>query len=331
MAGHGNALIQIELAAARQAWFEGDWQETRHCAQRALAAAAAQHDRGQEASASLLLVQALTLESHFDWARRFAQNAQQLFRAAGDEAGALEALLALSHAESALGRDEEALRAASEAVSGSRHLPLLHAAALNAVGVASLWAGDYGTARGALDAACEMARKPAGPRDASFQPLVNAAFAEALRGVDQRLRGHAVDVAELEGLLARGRQLKAVGATAGLVQGTPAAGLMLLEFAGFQGAHLVGDTARADGHYLACLGRAARLPEASWMRSLVWWARLERAMAARNPDEVLESAQALAHVSQAGEHEPMKQLALRLCAHAQEWLRNAPSFSATWF
>ncbi len=331
MASSGNALIQVELTAARQAWSEGDWQETRHCAHKALAAAAAQHDRRLEASASLLLAQALTLESQFDWARRFADRAQQLFHEVGDPAGALEALLALSHVESALGRNEEALRAASEAVSGSRHLPLLQAAALDAVGVASLWAGDYGTARGALDAACEMARKQAGPRDASFQPLVNAAFAEVLRCVDQRLQGLAVDVPELESLLARAGQLKAVGATAGWVPAAPAAGLLLLEFASFQGAHLAGDAARADGHYLACLGRAARLPEGSWMRALVWWARLERAMAARNAQEVLESAQALAHVSQAGEHEPMKRLASRLCLHAQEWLRDAPSSSATWF
>ena len=321
-----------DLAAAHQAWADGHWSDARLRAQKALATAAAHHDQRREASASLLLARALALESQFDWSRRFAQAALQLSRESGDEAGALEALLAVSRVESALGHDEEALRAAAEAVSGSRHLPLLHAAALDAVGVASLWAGDHGTARGALDAACEIARKQAGTRDASFQPLVDAAFAEALRGVDQRLQGRPVDASELESLLARARQLKAIGATAGLVQSVPrAALLLLLAFAEFQGAHLAGDAAGDDGHYLACLACASRLPAGSWMQSLAWWARLERAMVGRNPEEVLESAQALSHVSAMAAHEPMKRLAERVCAHAHEWLRDAPSFSATWF
>lgn len=331
-AAPSNASPDDPLAAARRAWSDGNWHDARHHAQQALAAAAAHHDRRREASASLLLVRSLALASQFDWARRFAQGALQLSREAGDEAGALEALLALSQVESALGHDKDALRAAAEAVSGARHLPLLHAAALGALGVASAWAGDHGTARAALGAAGEAARKQAGARDASFQPLVDAAFAEALRGVDQRLQGLAVDASELESLLARARQAKAVGADAGPVQAVPRDGLLLLlAFAEFQGADRTSDAAPDDGHYLACLGCAARLPPGSWLRSLAWWARLERAMAHRNPDEALESAQALAHVSAAAGHEPMKRLAARVCTQAQEWLRDAPSFSATWF
>lgn len=331
VAGNGISLNAHELAAARRAWSAGDWHETRHRAQKALAAGATARDHSMEASAALLLAHALALESQFDWASRFAQRAQRLFHELGDTAWELEALLALSHAESALGRDEQALRAASEAVAGSRQMPLLCAAALNCVGVASLWTGDYGTARGVLDEACRLAQGQPGQPDGSFQPLVNAGFTEVLRCAVQRMRGQPVDVADLAGLLARAQQLKAAGAALSLVQAAPAAGLLLLEFESFYAAHLAGDSALADGHYLASLGLAARLPEGCWMRALVWWARLERAMAARNVEEALESAQAMVHASQRGEHEHMKRLASRLHLHAQGWLDEAPSFSATWF
>lgn len=331
MAVAGAAPGGQELASARRAWSAGHWQQARRGAQGALATAASEQDRGAEAAAALLLAQALALESQFDWARRFARRAQLLSQGLGDAAGALQALLAQSHAESALGRDEQALRAASEAVDGARHMPLMEAAALNYMGVASLWAGDHDTARSVLDRACRLARGQPGGPDTSFQPLVNAAFAEVLHCADQRLRGEPVDVSPLEGLVGAARQLKKPGAAGGLVQASPLAGLFLLEFGGFHGAHLAGDAARADAHYLACLGLAARLPQGSWMQALVWWARLERAMAARNVEEVLESAQALVHASGAGEHAPMKRLALRLHAHAQGWLQEAPSFSATWF
>lgn len=334
MSGNGDSLNAQELAAARRAWSAGNWHETRQWAQKALATGATQHDHSMEASAALLLAHALALESQFDWASRFAQRAQRLFHTLGDTAWELEALLALSHAESALGRDEQALKAASEAVAGSRQVPLLCAAALNYVGVASLWTGDYGTARGVLDEACRLAGGQPGQADASFQPLVNAGFTEVLRCATQRMRGQpveAAELAELKGLVCRARRLKAVGAALSLVQAAPTAGLLLLEFESFYAAQLAGDAAQADGHYLASLGLAARLPEGSWMRALVWWARLERAMAARNVEEALESAQAMVHASEAGEHEHMKRLASRLHLHAQGWLDEAPSFSATWF
>jgi hypothetical protein len=311
-----NSHVRHELALAREAWSAGIWIEARHCAQKAMVGASEARDRHLEASASLLLAQVLTLESRFDWAQRFANRAHLLFRDLSEPVESCEALLSLSYAESALGRDEVALGAASNAVSYARHAPHLSAAGLNYVGVVSFWRREYGMARDVLDAACESAPGQGKHRSASFQPLVNAAFTELLRCADLRMQGRRADTSGLVMLVANARELEKRGATESLSQAASYAGLFLLEFESFYLAHLTGDASRADSHYLSCLKRSSRLPESSWMQGLVRWAQLERALVSTDASQVAESAMALASSYQGSEHVHMKNLARRLCAHS---------------
>lgn len=323
MARLGNSLVRHELVRAREAWSAGDWMAARDRSQKALVGASGARERHLEASASLLLAQALILESRFDWAQRFASRAKLMFQKLSEPAGSCEALLNLSYAESALGRDEVALRAASEAVAFSQQVQHLSAAGLNYVGVVSFWRGDYGTARGVLDAACAYAPAQGAHRAVAFQPLVNAAFTELLRCANLRMQGHGADISDLASLVAKARDLQERGATASLSQAASSAGLFLLEFESFYVANLSGDSSRADSSLLACLKRSTGLPQSSWMHGLVQWARFERARSIADGTEVAASAQALARSYQASEHVPMKNLVRRLCAHPL-WPRQGP-------
>lgn len=316
MARLGNSNVRHELALAREAWSAGNWLGARHCAQKAMVGASGSRDRHLEASASLLLAQVLTLESRFEWAQRFAARAHSLFRDLSDPVESCEALLSLSYAESALGRDEAALGAASNAVSCARHAPHLGAAGLNYVGIVSFWRREYGMARDVLDAACESAPVQSKHRSASFQPLVNAAFTELLRCADLRMQGGGADTSGLMMLVAKARELEKRDSTKSLSHAASYAGLFLLEFESFYLAHLTGNASRADSHYLACLKRSSTLPESSWMQGLVRWAQLERAVMSKHASQVAASSLALASSYQGGEHVHMKDLARRLCAHS---------------
>jgi hypothetical protein len=83
-------------ADARQAWRGGDWRRAKQAAQGVLAGAVACRDERLEASASLLLGQALILESRFEWATRFVTRACDLFRRVDDNLALCGATLALS-------------------------------------------------------------------------------------------------------------------------------------------------------------------------------------------------------------------------------------------
>ena len=281
-----------------------------------MVAASQARDRHLEASASLLLAQVLTLESRFEWAQRFANRANLLFQDLSEPVESCEALLSLSYAQSALGRDEAALEAASDAVSCAFQGSPLSAAALNYVGVVSFWRREYGMARDVLDAACESAPEQGKHRSAAFQPLVNAAFTELLRCADLRMQGRRADASDLVMLVAKARELEKRDATESLSHAASFAGLFLLEFESFYAAHLAGDASRADSHYLSCLKRSSRLPESSWMQGLVRWAQLERTVVCADASQVAASALALAGSYQGSEHVHMKNLARRLSARS---------------
>lgn len=315
---------------ATSAWRAGQWRPVGEHAKRALAGAVACRDRHHEARASLLLAQVLTLESRFQWAHRFASRARQLFAEDHDTAALFDSSLALSYVESALGRQEQAMRIAADAITGAG-LSSRGAAGLNYRGIAAFWNSDYGTARRVLRAACELAPEHAGGRAGLFQPLTNAVCNEVLRCAHARIAGHRTDLSELEALVARAWELVNDGAIGSVATSFTGAGLLLLEFASCFLATRSGETEKADRHYLACLTRAAQLPAGSWMHGLVWWARLERTLATGDASQVHASLEGLTRAAAAGEHAPMKQLAERLCAEAQSHLARLPSPAATWF
>jgi hypothetical protein len=331
VAGDGHSLMRHQLEVARQSWRAGNWAAARAGAQNALSAAVAARDPHLEARASLLLAQVLALQSSFGWARRFAARARDLFDRERDPLGLSDATLSLSFVDSALGHEELAVRAAADAAAGAKGMTRRGAAGLNYRGVAALWTGEFGNARSMLATACELAPDEARARGAVFQPLANAVFGEVLRSAEMRAQGHRVDLSELARQLGRLRALVEQGTPGALVDSSADPGLFLLEFTSCFLASRTGQAAEADMHYLGCLQRATRLPESSWMQALLWWARLERTLAAGEAAETAVSAARLVAVAEAGEHAPMKALARRLAAEAKDYLDEAPSECATWF
>jgi hypothetical protein len=329
--GGSTSLMRHQLDTARQSWMRGDWMDARDGAQKVLAAAVACRDPHLEGSASLLLAQVLTLQSRFGWARRFGERARELFASESDPRGLSESMLSLSYVDSALGQEELAIRGAEAVMAGADGIARRGAAGLNYRAVAASWSGQHGTARGMLDGACELAPDEAGCRSAVFHPLANAIFTEVLRCARMRMAGHRVDLSELARLLAREWELVKAGATGSLAEISADPGLFLLEFASCFLATRIGDAARADQHYLGCLERASRLPPTSWMHALLWWARLERTLAAGETKEIAASAARLVAAAGAGEHEPLKALARSLAAEAREYLARAQREPASWF
>lgn len=317
----GASDIRHELGVARDSWSAGNWLDTGERAKKTLAAAVTARDSHSEAQACLLLAGVLTVESRFAWARKFATRAQALFSSHDDATGWADSTLALSYVDGALGDDLLAARAAEEALAGANQLHRRGAAGLNYRGVAAFWAGDYGTARGVLDAACQLTREETGSSASVFHPLSNAVFTEVLRCAHGSMARHRVDFSELARLLCEQDKLLKAGATGSLIGFSADPGLLLYEFASCFAASRTGDAALADRHYLACLQRAARLPGSSWMWALVWWARLERTMAAGTAKEAAASVQRLLETAAAGEHVPMKRLAGRLAAELSASLR----------
>lgn len=304
-----NTQVQYELASAREALAVGDCETVRTAARKGLAAATARRDKHSQAKASLLLGQALMLESRMRRAHLFLTKAQALFKEVHDPVGIADCLLTLSYVDSALGRGDQALRAAGDAVSGAGGIDRRGAAGLNYYGVASFWTRSYGTARGVLDAACQLAVEETGSAAATFQPLTNAGFTEVLRVTDAQMKGDRVDASGLERCVSQSRQLVKAGATGSLMKGPADAGMFLVEFESCFLASRTGRSSEADAHYLGCLERASKLPSSSWMQALVWWARLERAKAAGELAEAAVSASAMVALANTSEHVPLKGLA----------------------
>lgn len=319
-----NLQVRYELTAAREALILGDCRGVRTLAGRGLAAAVGRRDKHSQAIALLLLGHALTLESKMQWAHQFVTRAQILFSEIQDPVGISDCCLSLSYIDSALGRHDQALCAARDAFIGAGGIDRRRASGLNYYGVASFWMRDYGTAQGVLDAACEFAKEEAGSVAGTFQPLINACFTEVLRVNDSQLRGHRVDGSELERYVAHSQELVNAGMTVNLTKGPVDSGMFLLEFASCFIASRRGRNDLADMHYLGCLERAANLPDSSWMRALVWWARLERAKVAAELREATESADAMVALANASEHVPLKALAEALRADLRTSVGTGP-------
>ncbi|MBL0426362.1 hypothetical protein [Ramlibacter alkalitolerans] len=307
-----------------------EWRAAYAGAKGALTEALAVRHPQFQAEASSLLAQVLTLQSQFRLAAQLANRARAAFAELQDPAGAADAMLTLSYVESALGHAESAAAAAAQVSAGNCTVQRREASGLTYRGIAAIWRGDYGTARGVLDSACELSPQEVGSGAAAFQPLVNAIFAEVLRSAELRMKGNRSELTQLEALLAEAWKLAKTGSTKCLVSISALPGMFLLCFSTCFYASRSGQSARADKYYLKCLEHASRLPETSWMQALVLWARLERSIAAREVHEAVVSAGRMLVVAGAGEHEPMKALARRLGSEAQNYLGSAASPYATY-
>ncbi len=312
----GDGLTRHYLRAAQEALCVGEARNGRRLARQALASSVGARDLALEAEAALVLSHAYVLESRLRLAHRMSSRAQQLFARSSNAVGQAEALAVRSYSASAIGLDSQALQAACDSISlrTDAPSPLAQARGLNYLGVASSWTGDFATARGALEASIWFANQ-ANDAATAFHPLVNLCFAEVLRIVGHDRDCHApADLSDLERQVARARAMAASGQSGAFHRATRDIGFLLLDFAGCFIASRRGRTDDADACYLACLERATRFPRTSWVHAVVWWARVERAVAYGDIETSIASLQAMGELAQAGEHAQFQALAETLAA-----------------
>jgi hypothetical protein len=196
-------------------------------------------------------------------------------------------------------------------------------AALDCMGLAALWSGEYGRARGLFDEARRHAAQEPGEHPSGFQPLAHGMLAEVLQCMELQARGERPDFADLDVLVEEGWRLVKSAEAAPLAGGCDGPGVFLLEFASCFLTSRASRLADANEHYVGCLEQAARLPSTSWMHALVWWARLERTLAAGATGEAALSVASMVAAADAGEHVPMKELAHLLGSRANRHLDRA--------
>jgi hypothetical protein len=267
-----------------------------------------------QAEASLVLGHAFALESRFRNAHLMASRAHRLFVRDSNDHGQVEALGLISFTACVLGLNDRAVKAGREVMSTStdNSSPLPKAWGLNYSGVASIWAKDFGTARGVLEAAMWFA-KQAGEAAAAFQPLINLCFCEALRIVEiGELTRKLGDVTDLEQLVSRARAMASAGWSSGLNDAAQEIGLLLLDFLSCFVSSRGGSREDADAFYLSCLQRAHRLPPGSWLQAVMLWARAERAAAYGDVELAMASLTMMRESAKAGEHEQFRLLAIKL-------------------
>jgi hypothetical protein len=310
-----NGLTTEDLASAQRTLSLGNTLAGRRIASQARVRAIAARDTHLEAEASLVLGQALVLDSRFGLALGFGTTAHKLFVRESNVNGQTRALAIVSYCASALGSDEEAVRAANEAMSLWHGMapPFVQALAFNYLGVASFWARDFHTAGDTLEASAWFARRALKDPPASFHPLINFCFSEVLRVVEGELNGQEPgDTSKLEELVAQAWALARRGETGTLNSGASDIGIVLLIFASFFMASWSGGKEKADAYYLACLERTPRLPPNSWLHSLIWWARVEREKASGDLKKSISSARAMGDFARLGEHVQLRGLAHKI-------------------
>lgn len=314
VASVGDGLTRQYLCSAHDSLSIGATRRGRRMAHHALVKSVDARDRSLEAAAALVLSHAYVLESRLQLAHSMSSRAHKLYREQADGEGQAEALALHSYSASALGFDSQALQAACDSMSLLHaSSPLVQARGLNYMGVASAWTRDFATARGALEASIWFANQANAA--AGFHPLVNLCCSEVLQIVEcERQRQGPADLAPLERLVARARTMANSGQCAAFQKATRDIGFLWLEFFSCFIASRWGRTGEADACYLACLQRAAPFPRNSWIHAVLWWARVERAVAYGDIDSSISSLRVMGEVAKAGEHAQLHALAGTLAA-----------------
>ncbi|MGH8797726.1 MAG: GGDEF domain-containing protein [Caldimonas sp.] len=186
VSGFVDREVLRRLDEARQMLESGQVEAARSLATAVLKAAEAQDDRAAQGQALMALSQFDRVLGRFRRAIDTAHRAAQLFQHDGDIAGEASALSLLAHANSYLGRDEEAVEAALLSVKLGDLLPpgALQVNLYNYLGVAYLWASSLASAESAFREAERLASQ--GGAASVLLPRINLAWLEALRLFKER-------------------------------------------------------------------------------------------------------------------------------------------------
>ena len=137
--------MRRQLNSARVFVESGDIESARGVASAVLKETEALGDRPLQGHALLALAQVDRVVGHFRRALETAHRASHFYQLEGDIAGEASALSLLAHANSYLGRDEEAVEAALLSVRLGNLLPpgALQVNLYNYLGVTYLWASSF--------------------------------------------------------------------------------------------------------------------------------------------------------------------------------------------
>ena len=178
--------MQGQLEAARQLLETGQVEAARALATAVLKSADERADRAAQGQALMTLSQFDRVLGRFRRAIETSHKAAQLFQIDGDIAGEASALSLLAHANSYLGRDEEAVEAALLSVKlGDLPPPsTLQVNLYNYLGVCYLWATSFEAAETAFRESERLALL-CGPQSVLL-PRINLAWLEAVRLFQER-------------------------------------------------------------------------------------------------------------------------------------------------
>jgi diguanylate cyclase (GGDEF)-like protein len=178
--------VAASLDNARQLLESGQIEAARQLATSVLKNAEQHNDRPAQGQALMTLSQFDRVLGRFRRAIETAQRAARLFQIDGDIAGEASALALLAHANSYLGRDEEAVEAALLGVKlGDLLAPAsLQVTLYNYLGVAYLWANSFDSAESAFREAERLALLSA--PESVLLPRINLAWLEAVRLFKER-------------------------------------------------------------------------------------------------------------------------------------------------
>ena len=175
-----------QLDTARHKLESGQIELARSLATAVLKSADDQNDPSVQGEALMALSQFDRVLGRFRRAIETSSKAARLFQLEGDIAGEASALSLLSHANSYLGRDEEAVEAALLSVKLGDLLPPgpLQVNLYNYLGVAYLWANSFANAESAFHEAERLA--VLGGPESLLLPRINLAWLEAVRLFKER-------------------------------------------------------------------------------------------------------------------------------------------------
>lgn len=179
--------MRQQLDGARVLVEAGEFESARGVASAVLKEAEYLGDRMFQGHALLALAQVDRVLGHFRRALETAQRASHLYQLEGDFAGEASALSLLAHANSYLGRDEEAVEAALLSIRLGNLLPsgALQVNLYNYLGVTYLWAQSFSNAENAL-LECEHLASLNAQESSVLLPRVNLAWLEAIRLFKER-------------------------------------------------------------------------------------------------------------------------------------------------
>jgi hypothetical protein len=260
----------------------------------------------------LTLAEADVLDSNFERARAFSQQASFELARYDDPENLAEALCVESYCASSLGLGEAANDATQRCQDLARHqlAANFRAKADNYAGVAAFWSGDLATANKALRTSMQFALESDAPAEV-FHPLTNLCFTEMLSVNRARYLGQDHDLAQLTALILQCQHLLNAGHSATFKGWTMVVGHMLMGFLNHQAAIMRGKHEEADRGLAALRKRGRHLHPRSWLHALVWWAELVQAQAAHETRKALFCGRAMAHAAKRAQHRPMQTIALQ--------------------